>query len=132
MASPVDEERRCPVDAAADAASEVVSHSALELSIVKRLAQCRYGELQLFGKSHEKLAVQVLLIFKQEIVHLPEFSAGAPELCGLGSGFGMRMNLAQRKIPENKAEPFPKMFLHTLDYRIRMPAMRAFVVSILH
>ncbi len=132
MASPVDEESRCPIDSAADATHEVASYPSLELSIFKRLAQCRGSELQLLGKSQEGVAAQALLVLIQEIMHLPEFPVGARELSGLGSGFSMRMQLTQGKVPENQPEPLPKMLLHALDDGIRPTAMRAFIVAVLH
>ena len=95
------------------------------------LLQIRRGELQFLGESQVEVIAQAILVFKKQIVHLPEFAMGARKLGCLRRGLGVRMQFIQREIPEDKAQALPEVLLDLLDDRISVPTMGAFIIPIL-
>jgi len=62
----------------------------------------------------------------------PELALGAGCLCRHGSNQGVRMRLHKRKIPEDEADIASQFFLHVLDCVVRLAAVRALEVRVLH
>lgn len=132
MASPVYEESRCPINSAANAADKVVSYTRFEFPGIERPAQSRCRQSQLLNKPQEQLAAQAFLVFKQKIMHLPEFPMGGRKLSGLCGGLSMRMRFSQGEVPKSKPEALIKMLLKALDYGVRPSAVGAFVIAVLY
>jgi hypothetical protein len=77
------------------------------------------------------ISSQPLLIFKQKIVHLPEFTVSSSELSSLRGRFGMRVHLAQPKIPEHEHKTLSKMLLNALDNSVGAATIGTLVIFIL-
>ena len=78
----------------------------------------------------EMLVVERTLMLEQGIVHFPETSETARALGGFRGMLGVRMHLAEREISEHEPEPCSKALLNLPDDRIRLSAVRTFVVAI--
>jgi hypothetical protein len=77
MAMRVDKKSRRSVHSASDATVEISAYARLIRSIFKGFPQCGSRELKLLGKLQVEGPAQAILVFKQEIMHLPEFSLSA-------------------------------------------------------
>src|SRR5882672_6503160 len=71
------------------------------------------------------------LVLEDRIVHFPELALVRRRLGGLGRVLRVRVHLAEREISKDESEALAKLLLNGFHDRIRAPAMRALVVSVL-
>src|SRR3989442_4507308 len=84
VALTVDEERRRPVHAAADAAREILAHARLELTIRERRGRPLRIDAQPPGVADEVIILEGVLGFEQQILHRPELAVLRRRLGYLG------------------------------------------------
>ena len=92
MSESVDEKRWGAINSAADATTEIGADASFEPSFFQCLTECRGGEVQLARKFQKKLGTHLLLVFEEQIVHLPELSISSGKLRSLGGRFGVRFS----------------------------------------
>ena len=127
----VDEEPWSPVDAAADAAHEVLA-DALGVDVLVELAFEPLGvEPEAVGVGEQALSVQPLLVLIQKVVHRPEPVLRGCRLRSLRGLRGVRMCRRDREVAKDEAKLVSHRFLYLLDDRIRGAAVGAFVVAVL-
>src|SRR5258707_14031109 len=54
------------------------------------------------GIAHQRRRLEIVLGFEEQIVHLPKAALCSRRFGGLGGTFGVLVNLAKRKIPEDE------------------------------
>jgi hypothetical protein len=77
-----------------------------------------------------RFVFEVLLMRKQQLIHGPELALCAGSFCGFGGHFGVGVYLAQREVPEDKAQLFVEVRQHDLQRRVGLKAGRAFEVAV--
>src|SRR5690242_15373601 len=73
-----------------------------------------------------------ILIFKEQVVHLPEFSLCTREFRTLRAFESIRMYFVEREIAIDKAQALAKILLQTLDDRVGVAAVRTLIVAVLN
>ncbi len=126
MALTVDKEGRCAVYPASRSAGKIGTDARRVEVLRQGFAPLSHGEFLFFDKLRKKSRAQPVLVFKQQIVHLPKLPSGSGKLSGFGRRLGLRVHLAQGEIPEDKTQAFPKMLLQTFDNGIGAAAIGAF------
>ena len=76
-------------------------------------------------------ATERLLPVKQQVVHVPDPALARGGLGRGRRGEGVRVDLSQREIPEGEPDGPAQFFLDTLDFPVRLPGIRAFVIAVL-
>jgi hypothetical protein len=132
MTPAIDEECRRSIHTAAQSSHEVGADFGPERAILQRFRQTCLGEVQRFGEDKVEGQAQILLVFEEAVMHLPESLVRACELGCLGCAFGMGMDLRKRKMSENEAELAAVMSLHGLNDRKGKAAGGAFIIPILN
>jgi hypothetical protein len=76
--------------------------------------------------------VELLLVLEEAVVHRPERALPASRLGGLSRVLGVRVDVGEREVPEDEAQPVAEVRLHLLHDRVGPPRVRALVVAVLH
>src|SRR5258708_1269900 len=78
----------------------------------------------------EHLLAQGILVFEDQILHLPELPARCSKLSGFGSGLSIGMDFSQREISKREPQLFSEPLLERFDDRVCTSTVRTFVVAI--
>ena len=97
----------------------------------QRLPQRRFRQTQSVCQRQQERHTELILVLVDAVMHLPEPAEAATELRRLSRDFGIRMDLAQRKVAEREADIIAKMLTHQVDDGICRRAMRTFVIAVL-
>src|SRR5205823_4976462 len=100
-----DVEGRRSVDAAADAAHEVLAN-ARGMDVIRQISGERLQvEPDLRGVGTEIRVGELPLVLVENVVHLPEPSLGRSRFGGFGGLFGMRVRRRDREVAEDELQP---------------------------
>jgi hypothetical protein len=86
--------------------------------------------VEFVSQFQEEGIAQVLLILKEQIVHLPELVVDPGKFGYFSSRLCPRMHLGQGEIAKDKREALSKVLLQPLDDWMGRSAVRAFIVAI--
>ena len=99
-----DEERRGAIHSASHAAYKVLADP-FEVGMVCQIVGKTFDiEIQIGCVLEQIFRFQSLLIFKESVVHLPEFALPSSVFSRFSSEFRMWVDCRQREIPENESE----------------------------
>jgi hypothetical protein len=73
---------------------------------------------------------QLVLIFIERVVHLPEQAVRSGKLGRLGGALGVRVDYTHRKKLEYESEVLGELPAHQVDDGMRRLAVRAFVIAV--
>src|SRR6266550_988175 len=132
MTNAVDEEGGRSVDAAANAAEEIIAHPG-GVTVFREILRER---LELYPDGarvgEQVLRAEPILMLEDHVVHLPEAVPGSCCFGCVGGLERMRVDLAQGEVAIGEAEVVAERRLQRLHDGIRRAAERAFVVAVLH
>ena len=126
----VDEEGRCPRDAAQVGAVDVARHSRRDSVVAQVVSEPVGVEAQLIGVSHEVAGPQLVLVLEQEVVHLPEPPLQVRGLRAFGGELRVGMDVVQRQVAPHVAN-VPAVGQELADHGLRAAAVGAFEVPVL-
>src|SRR5688572_21057858 len=131
MPPSINKEGRRPADSTAHPTGEIVADPLPERSAVQSTPQVCSRKFQGLGIPDQGLRSEVVLVFKEQAMHFPEFSVSCSKLRGLCRSFGMGVSMGQREVAECKAKIFPEMFLNVFNDGIGLSAVHTFKITIL-
>src|SRR3989441_4558725 len=131
VALTVDEERRRPVHAAADAAREILAHARLEPTLRERRGGPLPINAQLLGVADEVSILERVLVLEQQIVQRPELAVLRRRLGQLGSVLRVLVHARQRKMAVDEAQIRSHAALDPFHDGVRRAAVRALEIAIL-
>src|SRR2546427_294925 len=127
----VDEEGRRAIDAASDSAPEIFPHASGVCAAEDFGHQAAGIETELHRVAGEVLIFKRVLIFEQNVVHLPKSSLCAGGFGGLGCVLGVRMHVGHREMAIGEAQVIAHSPPNLFDYRVNFAANGAFEVTVL-
>src|SRR5947208_3489643 len=131
MTNAVDEKGRGSVDAAANAAEEILAHSG-GVAVFRKILRKR---LELYPYrarvGQQVLGAEPILMVEDHVVHLPEAVLRSCCYGRLGGLERMRVDLAQREVSVGEAKVVAERLLQRLHDGMRRAAERALVVAVL-
>ncbi len=130
MAHAVDEERRRSINVVTHPAAKVLTHSRSMHAAEDFAHQALRIETQRFRVFGKRIVIKLVLVFKQHIVHLPEFPLRTCRFGGLCGVFRVRMRIGKREITERKTQPVAQAFLNRLHDGMRLATIRTFIVAV--
>ena len=127
----MDEERRCPANLARIEAALDVSADAREDRLARPiLVEALPIQAEITCVAAEVFVLERVLPMEEAFVHVPESILARRCLgCGCGSQ-GVRMDLGQGEVPEDKANAAFEPPLHALDLPESLPGVGALVVAV--
>lgn len=131
MAAAVDEEGWRPVDSAAHATHEILTHPGPVLSLHEFKTESLDFQPERVGIADKVVFLQGVLALKEQVMHLPEATLGRRALGGLGGALGVRVNLRQREVPKHQPKLVAQLGKKVIKHRMCGPAVRAFKVAVL-
>src|SRR6266567_3186323 len=72
------------------------------------------------------------LMLKEGVMHLPELPLSGGSFRGLRRMLSVRVDLAQRKVPKDKAQPVPQTSLNLLDDGVSLPTIGTLIITVFH
>src|SRR5229473_5677522 len=72
------------------------------------------------------------LMFKEVVVHLPELLLDGGSFRVLRGMLGIRVALAQGKVPKDKAQPIPQTSLNLFDDGIGLSTIGTLIITVFH
>src|SRR5882724_2005105 len=127
----VNKESGRAVDAASDSASEILPHPPGMCAAQDFSHQAAGIETECQGVSGQVLILECVLIFEQEVVHLPKASLRPGGFGGLRRTFGMRMHVGHREVAKGEAQVIAQSPPDFFDNRVNFTADGAFEVTVL-
>jgi hypothetical protein len=127
----VDKKSWRAVHAAADAATEVITHL-LRVRAGGKLARNPLRiDPDVFRVDEKVRVLEGALVVKKHVVHLPESPLRAGGLGCLRGVLGVRVRLRERKVPKHESQVIAHATPHALNHRIGAAAIRTLEVSVL-
>jgi hypothetical protein len=104
---------------------------ALQIDVIGEL-RVEAGDIELdgLGVFAKRLRLEVLLVFEQAVVHLPELALRACGFGRFGGQLGVRMRSDDRKMTEAESDPALEMLEHDLDAVIGLRTDRALEIAV--
>src|ERR1700722_4549276 len=126
----VDEERWCPIDAAAHAAKEIGLYLCSESLLRQRISQPEIGKPQGPAQAKNQGQAELVLICIKPVVHFPEEVMRSCVFGGPRRRLREWVRLAQWEVPENEPELLAEPLLRQLDVPEGNAAVGTLVVAI--
>src|SRR5439155_959054 len=104
VARSVDEKAGRAIDPALKTTRVIFFDSLRHFSVADCLRELIYIQSDLVRPRRQDPRLQLFLIFKNQVMHLPEFSLQRSGLCSLGREQLVRMRTSQRKIAKHKTQ----------------------------
>ena len=130
MSNTVDEERWRTVDAASDTCEKVIAHARgvyVRCQLILKLPLVGSDVARVL---HQVAIVQRVLVLEDGVVHFPEQPLARRGFGGLGRELRMWMNLAKRKVAEDKAQSRVKTSSGAPSLSGTLSTVRTFIVAI--
>jgi len=124
VALAIDEKCRSSVHPAAHASRKVPPHTLGKGARSQCLRERLPIQREALGQFTEHLLAQRILVFEDEVVHLPELAVCCGKLSGFGSGLSIRMDFSQRKISKREPQLFSEPLLKGFDDRVCISTVR--------
>ncbi len=116
---------------AARAPAGQVLLDALQINVVREICiEARKIELDGLGILAKGFRLEMLLVFEQPVMHLPELALRARGFRGFRCQLGVGMRCDDREMPERKPDAILKMLEHDLDRVIGLRADRALEIAV--
>jgi hypothetical protein len=82
------------------------------------------------GVLDKVLVGERVLVFEQEVVHLPKPTLNACDLGGLSCMGGVSVYVCQREVPEGKIKSIAQLLLNSPHDWICFPSMWTFIITV--
>jgi len=126
----IDKKCRRTVYPAAYAAGKVPPAHARQRRPTLARPECLPIKRKAMRQFPKHLLAKRILVFEDQVMHVPELAKCCGKLGRFGGGLGVWMYFSQREVSKDKPQLFSKLLLKRFDDRVCVSTVRAFVVAI--